>query len=187
MIPISPETQYTLPKAPEKKMIDYEKSRSNDYNITLPQRHVPTEFKAAKQTFYMPTYYALDKQFEENFRCSFSNGQNNSNKNESDSEKDKNTDIDNNVVKEEENEDRIHFLFKVKPKRQRRQSMSDFSSSYTTLMFARKTFRKRQSDDGIPLRHRSDNDDVSNTLKSSIIKQILRKSKNRRVSSSHTV
>jgi len=105
-------------------LIDYEKCRKDDYGITLPQSHVPTEFKATKNAYGMPTCYTLDKRLEEIFS--------------------RVNDDDDDIGKGEEEEERIEFLFKVKPKQlRRRKSMTDSSSRDSTVT----EFRRHQSHD----------------------------------------
>jgi len=164
MIPLHPEIQPTLIKMQKKKLIDYEKCRNNDYDITPPQRHLPDEFEARRQILDMPTCYAMDKKFEKKVCRDFWIGQYNNN---------------NNLVKEENNEDKINFLFKVKRKQQQqRKRTSDL------LLRCGKTIRRRKSDSTLYLRRPLENFDALRTFKSSIIKQILRKNKKQRKSSS---
>jgi len=163
MILLHPEIQPTLIKTQRKELIDYEKYRNNDYDITPPQRHLSDEFGARKELFDMPTCYAMDKQFEEKFwngPKEYNNNRGNFNKHKED-----------NLVKERNNEDKIDFLFKVKRKQQRRKSTSNFLHC-----FERNT-RRRNSDSALYLRRRIEKNDALCTFKSSIIKQILRKDK----------
>jgi len=168
MIPSCSEIQPTLGKEPKKKLIDYEKSRSNDYGTILPQRHAPTDFRVKKETFGMPTCYTLDRQLEEvaHRRYFLVNHTND------DGEKNKEQDL----AEEKEEEDYIDFLFKVKrPVLRKSKSVINFSSRiYMNLTSKRKAVRRRYSDSDIPSRHKSCNKDAS------IIKNILGKSKIKR-------
>jgi len=180
MIPTCSEIQPTVLAAPKRKLIDYEKCRSNDFATTQPQGHVTVDFTARKETFGMPTYYTLDKKFEESFHSRYFVEDYSNNK------KTRNNKIDKRKRKsfkkggEKVEKYQVDFMFKVKRNHMLHKSSSvpDFSSrSYTNLISKRKATRRRHSGGGIDSRRISDNyKDISSTatFRPSIIKQILR-------------
>lgn len=149
-----------LPRQDSKRrFIDYEKSRQDNYEITLPQSHVSTEFKATKKSYGMPTCYTLDKRLEEIFSGVKSN--------------------DDNKVEmegEQEKEERIEFMFKVKRNKiGRRKSMTDVKPRYSMELISKQCLRENRSDDFIISRKAG----LINTKHTGVINAMMKKSKRR--------
>jgi len=168
MIPSCSEIQPIREKILDKRVIDYEKNRYNNFDETLPQKDVSTtRLNSSKHTFEIPTYYSLEKKFKEKFsRYSRVNRSSIDNK----------TKVESVRVKKREKEDRIYFFFRIKPKQNRRNSVAEVPSSCTRITKEKKS-RRAKSDSSLYSSRIPGIITVSSSCKPSLIKQILKESK----------